>query len=208
MAAGDHAVEVVGDVEDRGVAVGHLRVERQQIGRHAVGGDRGVNARSSSSTAFLTHTLQWPSRPPLMRTVVDAPFARHDERREQIEHDVVVVAGVERDAVGGAGLDHAAHDVEGAVAVERRDLDRDHVLDRREAAPERHRQHDAADGRLQVEADQRNLPRDRLRVRDQLVLARALHARRGRAARRDSRGRARSALRSPPARCGRRAPRS
>ena len=37
------------------------------------------------------------------------------------------------------------------------------------------RQHDAADGGLQVEADQRNFPRHGLRMRDQFVLARALH---------------------------------
>ena len=121
---------------------------------------------------------------------------------------MVVVAGIERDAVGGAGLDHAAHHVERAVAVERRDLDRDHVLDRREAPPERHRQHDAADGGLQIEADQRNFARDRLRMRDQLVLARALHG-----GEREQPGVIAEAARdlrfaSPPARCGRQAPRS
>src|SRR5262249_38997036 len=31
--------------------------------------------RSKSSTARLTHTLQWPSSPPLMRTVRSRPFA-------------------------------------------------------------------------------------------------------------------------------------
>ena len=88
----------------------------------------------------------------------DRPAVAHrGERRDEIEHDVVVVAGVERDAVFGAGLDDAAHDVERAVAVERRDLDRDDVLDRGEAGPERERPaSQAADGRLQVEADQRD----------------------------------------------------
>ena len=31
--------------------------------------------RSNSSTARLTHTLQWPSSPPLIRTVRSRPFA-------------------------------------------------------------------------------------------------------------------------------------
>ena len=96
------------------------------------------------------------------------------ERQHQVEQDVVVIAGVERDAVERAGRGYAAQHIQRAVAIERRDLDGDDVVDRREAPPERHRQHQAAHGGLQVEADERYLARDRLRVRDQLVLARAL----------------------------------
>ncbi len=176
--------------------------------RHAAGGDRGVDALEQFDRRLH------PDAPVAEQPALDAhastarPFADSDERREQVEHDVVVVAGVERDAVGGAGLDHAAHHVERAVAVERRDLDGDDVLDRREAAPERHRQHEAADRRLQIEADQRDFARDRLRVRDQLVLARALHG-----GEREQPGVIAEVARdlglaARPARCGRRAPRS
>ena len=77
-------------------------------------------------------------------------------RRDEVEQDVVVVAGVEGHAFLGAGLDDAAQNVEGTVAVEGRDLDRDHVLQRREAAPEGGAKQDAADRRLQVETHQRN----------------------------------------------------
>jgi hypothetical protein len=52
---------------------------------------------------------------------------------------VIVVAGIKRDALGSVRLDDAAHDVEGAVAIERRDLDGDDVLDRGKAPPKRHR---------------------------------------------------------------------
>src|SRR5262249_51883474 len=86
-----------------------------------------------------------------------APVSDHGEGSDEIESDVIVVASIERDALGGIRLDHAAHNVEGAVAIERRDLDGDDVLDRGEAPPERHRQHEAADGGLQVEADDRDL---------------------------------------------------
>ena len=96
-------------------------------------------------------------------------------RNEQVEHDVVVVAGIERDAVARAGLDHAANDIERAIAVERRNLDGNDVFDLRKTPPERYRQHDAADGRLQIKSDQRNFPRDRFRVRDQVIFARAFH---------------------------------
>ena len=45
VAAGNDAVKIVGDVEDGGIAVGHLRVERQQIGRRSIAfGDRRMNA--------------------------------------------------------------------------------------------------------------------------------------------------------------------
>ena len=164
--------------------------------------------RSSICTAPRVQTLQCPSRPPRMRTRHRLAVALHRERREQVEHDVVVVAGVERDAVLGARGHHAADHVERAVAVEGRHLDRDDVVDRGEAAPELHRQGNAADRGLQVEADQRDHLRDRLAVRDQLVDRRALHRRRATAGRRDSRCRARPALRGRPARCGRQGRRS
>ena len=47
----------------------------------------------------------------------------------------------------------AASDVERAIAIERRDLDRDDALDVQEGAPERRVEDAAADGRLKVEAD-------------------------------------------------------
>ena len=87
---------------------------------------------------------------------------------------MVVVAGVERDPLLGARRDHAADDVERAIAVERRDLDRDDVVERGEARPERRRQIEAADRRLQVEADQRQLDGDGGAMVDDLLLARAL----------------------------------
>ena len=63
--------------------------------------------------------------------------------------------------------DDAAHHVERAVAVERRDLDRHDVVDRREAGPEIGAEIEAADRRLQVEADQRDFLGDRPAVLDQ-----------------------------------------
>ena len=92
---------------------------------------------------------------------------------------MVVVAGVERHPFGRAGLGDAAYHVKRPIAVERGDLDGHHVLDRRKPAPERDRQHDAADGWLQVEADQRDLLSDRLGMRDEVVHGRALEGRKG-----------------------------
>src|SRR5215813_1319614 len=95
-----------------------------------------------------------PDAPVAEQPSLDADGVRHAldhdrERRNEVEDDVVVVAGIERDPVGCAGLDYASQDVEGAVAVERRNLDGDYVLDRGESALERDRKWDAANRRLQ-----------------------------------------------------------
>ena len=98
----------------------------------------------------------------------------HDHGRQQIGDDVIVVAGVERDAILGVSLRDADRDVERAIAVERGDLDRHDVVDGGEPRPESARQRNTAHRGLQVEADQRHLVGDSRAVLDQLVLARAL----------------------------------
>ncbi len=103
----------------------------------AIGRDGGVDALQQFDRALD------PDAPVPEQAALDPHGVHRALRRrsrngsQQVEHDVVVVAGVERDPIGGAGLDDAAHHVERAVAVERRDLDGDDVLDRREAPPER-----------------------------------------------------------------------
>ena len=99
-----------------------------------------------------------------------AAGALEAERRHQVGDDVVVVARVERDVVA-AGVDDRADDVERLVAVEGRDLDRDHALDLGEAPPEGVRERPAADGRLQVEADDRQALGDPRAVREEVVVA-------------------------------------
>ena len=103
--------------------------------------------------------------------------ALHRKGQQQIEHDVVVVAGVQRDALFGAGSDHAAHHVERAVAVEGCHLDGDDVVDLGKAPPEVHRQCDAAHRGLQVEPDQRDPRGHRPAMCDQFIDRRALHRR-------------------------------
>src|SRR5437016_5733447 len=69
MAAGNAAGEIMGDVEEGAVAVGDARIECEQIGVDFA----GVNP-FSRATALRVQTLQWPSKPPFMRTrTVSAP---------------------------------------------------------------------------------------------------------------------------------------
>src|SRR6185312_7470782 len=100
--------------------------------------------------------------------------AAQRERRDEIEQDAVVIAGVERDALLRAGGDDTFHHVQRAVAVERRDLDRRDLLDLGEAAPEGGGKRNAADGGLQIESDQRARLGDCAAMGDELVLAGAL----------------------------------
>ena len=166
VAAGDAAAEVVGDVEEGAVAVGDAAVEREQLALDRAA-RLGARQRGLAALEQLDRALR-PDRPVAEQAAAKAhrhrrAVAHRRERRDQVEDDVVVVAGVERDALLGARRDHAADDVERAVAVERRDLDRDDVVDRGEAGPERGAEVEPADRRLQVEADQRHLARRRRR---------------------------------------------
>ena len=97
------------------------------------------------------------------------------ERRGEVGDDVIVVAGVERDAVRRTRRRHAEGDIKRLVAVEGRDLDGDDVVEAGKARPEGARQRNAADRRLQVEADGRHLARHGRAMLDELVLARPAH---------------------------------
>ena len=129
--------------------------QTKQIRRDAFGLSRGVVAgvekldRPASPDGPMA---QQPSDDPSL----DLPAAdREPVRSEQVEHDVVVVAGVEGDVVA-PGFGDGPDDVEGPVAVERSDLDGDDRLDFGEPPPEAIRQVRAADGLLKVEADERD----------------------------------------------------
>ena len=97
------------------------------------------------------------------------------ERQRKVEQDVVVIAGIERDAVERARGGDAAQHVERAVAVERRDLDGDDVVDGGKAPPEIGTEDHAADRRLQIKSDQRYFARHRLAMRDDLVFGSRFH---------------------------------
>ena len=116
---------------------------------------------------------------------------------------MVVIAGIERNAVKRAGGRDAAQHVERPIAVERRDLDGDDIVDRGKAPPEIRAEDDAADRRLQIEADQRDLARDRLAMRDDLVFGGRFHRSEAEQARHDNRCRVRFAPRRSPAGSGR-----
>ena len=105
-------MEVVGRVEDRRVAVGHRGVERQEFSGYLVLGDRRVDARQKLDRPLDPHAPM-AEQPALDAHGALAAIRRHGEGDDEVEDDVIVVAGVERDPVGGIRLDDAAHHVEG-----------------------------------------------------------------------------------------------
>ena len=173
VAARDAAAELVRNVEERRVAIGHPAVERQQRVAHCAGADLPLHPRQQ------LHRRAHPDRPvaqePTAETQRDRSAVAHDRvRRDQVQHDVIVVAGVEADALFGVRFGDAAHHVERTVAIERCDLDRHHVVDLRKAAPEPRAERDPADAGLQIEADERNLVGHLAAMRDQSIVALAL----------------------------------
>lgn len=126
MQTGDAALESVRRVEERRITVCDLDAEAQQLWR-------GIG-----SAALLQQfdRTACPHRPVAEQSADDATlFAVEAKRREKIDHDAVVVAGVEHDIVA-PGLDHGADDVDGLVAAERRDFDSHDVFDFHKTTPE------------------------------------------------------------------------
>ena len=160
MDAGDAAVEVVGGIEEGGVEVSELGAEGEEEGVVFAFVDAAEELDGASGADG-----------PLAEEAADDADgdAGEGEGGEEVGDDVVVVAGVEGDAGGAAGFGDGADDVEGLVAVEGGDLDGDEGLDFGGAAPEGVGQDAAADGGLEVEADDGEDLADGAEVVDHLI---------------------------------------
>src|SRR5215472_17033393 len=133
------------------------------------------------SVAFVEefHCLASPDSPMTEKAADDAAFDEEAVRpenkgSEQIHYDVVVVTGIQGDVAAGFG--DSAYDIEGLVAVERRDFDGDDVFDLRELAPEFVGENAAADGRLQIETNNRQNLRHTAGMSEKLYVARILES--------------------------------
>src|SRR5687768_13173925 len=116
----DAAGELVGGVEERGVAVGDLDAAHEHVAR-----DLALIAVMLTLDEQPRRLLR-PNRPVAQQPANDPAFdrlvaGRDAVRREQVHHDVVVVARVQRDVIAPR-LGDGADDVERLIAVERRHL--------------------------------------------------------------------------------------
>src|SRR5687768_12890084 len=107
----------------------------------------------------------------------EAGFSADAELTEQICHDVVVVARVQRYFVFSTAFGECTHDVEGLVPVEGGDFYRHHARNLEERAPELVLEANSPDSRLQVEAENWNDAGDGATVRHELAHRRILECR-------------------------------
>src|SRR3982751_260916 len=152
--ARDASAERVRDVEDRAVRVSEGRGLGEPSRVEYAGGALSLHALEQ------LHRRPRPASPLAEQTTVDPTHRRlaadrHGARGQQVDDDAVVIARVERDVVA-PGVRNGADNVDRLISVERRDLDRPHVRHLGELAPERVAEHAAADGWLQVEAEERH----------------------------------------------------
>src|SRR3954447_25015997 len=98
VTAGDAAMEIVGDVEKRAVAVGDTGIERQQVVWNRTPALRGAAQLELFDRARGPHRPVSKEAATDMGTGGDAAVAQI-ERQDKIEQDVIVIAGVERDPV-------------------------------------------------------------------------------------------------------------
>src|SRR5690349_9876163 len=152
---GDATGVAIGGVEEGSVAIGNFNSGSEQVG-----GDWLIGRRNLPALAEKFHRPLCPHRPVSQEPANNAAFRRlsSDDKSmgcEEVQQDVVVVAGVERD-VASTGVGDRSDDIERLVAVERGDLDGDDVFDFREPSPERVGQNASTGRGLEIEAEQRD----------------------------------------------------
>ena len=152
--AGDAAGKMIGCVEEGSVGVGDFDAFAKEFWRNAdTGLYYGVTFGEQFSCAASPDgpmAEEAPNDAALDLFAVDVK----NVRSEQVHHDVVVVAGVERNVAAGFG--DGADDVKSLVAIEGSDFDGGDIFDFGEFAPEFVRENAAADGGLKIEADDGN----------------------------------------------------
>src|SRR5499427_4214920 len=101
-----HSIEVMLNVEDDRIAVGDEGIERQHFRRNGPGLYREFETLQQLDCAAR------PDAPMTQESTLEAQrhlaiAGAHDQRRQKVGDDVVVVAGVERNTVFGLRLRHA-----------------------------------------------------------------------------------------------------
>src|SRR5690606_29954793 len=114
VAAGDAAMEIIRNVEERAVAVGDAGIKGKKIG-----GNRILAGFFAAAVEDLDRALG-PDRPVAEKAALETHRYRlsvsHDGKRcHEIEDDVVVIASIKGDAIFSTCRNDAAHDVNGPI---------------------------------------------------------------------------------------------
>lgn len=122
------------DIEESGITIGYLAGEPEKFLIYCAGGDRSFDARQKRDGGLGPHA-------PVAKKAAGNPYPcrssapRQYIRGDQIEKDIVVVAGIEGNAIFGSSGDHAFYDIERSIAIEWRDLDRHYFLELGKSTP-------------------------------------------------------------------------
>src|SRR5258708_7737459 len=154
MDARNTTSEAVRDIEKGGIRVRELNCPGQQLHRNW-----RFTARNSTAMGMKFDRVFGPHRPMAEQTTNDAarvPLSPslEPEWREQVQDDVVIVAGIEGD-IFSTCLDQCPDDIQRLIAVERRDLNRNDILDFSEASPKSIGQQSSAGGGLKIKPAER-----------------------------------------------------
>src|SRR3954470_7525109 len=158
---GDATRKTICGIEKCGVRVRDFDIAAQKGRRNF------LFARGTPAFIEQTNGLVSPNGPMAQQSANNAALGRFSnrfktERRDQIDHDVVIVAGVKRDVVAPA-FNRGANHVNRLIPIEWRDFDRDDVFDLRKSPPKGIAQETATGGRLQIKTDDRKYLRDAAR---------------------------------------------
>ncbi len=165
VAPGNAAVECVRHIEESSIAVGDPCIEREKVLIDLAGRLRRTTALEQSQRRFWSRPTNGRAIRRETRAAASCLLA-DVEGQGEIEHDVIVVAGIKRDTLRCVRGDNAFEDVERAITIERCDLDRNDIVDRRECRPEIRAKFTPADSGLQIKPDQRDFLGDRAAMLD------------------------------------------
>src|SRR6266851_9511462 len=147
--SGNATAKIVGGIKERCVRICQLLRQRKQFGK--------IRAGRSFYAIKVTHRCPGPHCPLAQQAAGKPnPLAPEIKLAQQIKENMVIIAGVQGDLVGATRVRYRPHHIEGLIAVERRNLYGDNVLDFCQLAPKLVRQDASANTALQIKPDHRN----------------------------------------------------
>ena len=145
---GDASTKLIGRVEDCGIRVGDLLGQSELFAWDGL----GIVFRQRE----MRNRDRCPHGPmPKQSAHNSYPLIVEIKCRKQVNQNVVVISGVQRDLLGAPRMGQCAYHIDGLVAIEWCNLNGNHVLDLKEATPELVRQYPTTDSRLQIKSDNR-----------------------------------------------------
>src|SRR5579872_5478566 len=153
--ARDAARVAVGSIEESGIGIGDLDRPAQHRLR-----DKGVGLDQAAALAMKLDRLTRPNRPMPQKTSDNSSHrflavALETKRSQEVHHDVVVVASIERNVIA-ARFNDRANDVDCLIAVERSNFDGYNRVNFGKTAPEVVRKNATTGSGLEVEPEQRD----------------------------------------------------